>query len=109
MNKPFSSDLHKQACTLFTQGYGYKAAASRLGLNRNTVREWYFGWRATGMTNQLKCEAEQKSQRTFSEATRLAAVRDKLSGDTTIDVMSRYGLSSKRLLNQWVEKYRNCV
>lgn len=39
---------HLQALTLFERGYGYKATASELNLNTETVREWLYTWKALG-------------------------------------------------------------
>ncbi len=40
---------HLQALTLFLiAGYGYKATASELNLNTETVREWLYTWKALG-------------------------------------------------------------
>lgn len=39
------SQLHKKAIELFEQGYGYKATATLLGVNPNTVRDWARNWR----------------------------------------------------------------
>ena len=40
------NNVRKQCLSLFASGYGYKAAASKLGLNRYTVREYLRRYKA---------------------------------------------------------------
>ena len=39
-----------EAAKLFAQGYGYKAVSTELGINRETVRDWSYTWRALGLS-----------------------------------------------------------
>ena len=43
-----------EAAKLFAQGYGYKAVSTELGINRETVRDWSYTWRALGTEGLIK-------------------------------------------------------
>lgn len=78
---------HLQALTLFERGYGYKATASELNLNTETVREWLYTWKALG--SDLYKHPE-KRPRSYSAEVKLAAVKDRQKGVPTVEVMKRY-------------------
>lgn len=40
--------LRRKAAELFESGLGYKAVSTELGINRETVRDWSYTWRALG-------------------------------------------------------------
>lgn len=92
----------KQAAKMFNLGFGYKAVASQLGLNRETIRDWYCVWRALGEReflnpSQIRCN--------YSQKTKNAAVRDRLNGMSVIDVMAKYKIRSRHRIKNWMQAY----
>lgn len=65
-----------EAAKLFAQGYGYKAVSTELGINRETVRDWSYTWRALG-TEGLH----------YLPTIKLAAVHDRQNGLGVVEVM----------------------
>ena len=42
------AEQRRSAALLFEQGWGYKAVSTELGINRQTVRDWMYAWKALG-------------------------------------------------------------
>ena len=83
---------HLQALTLFERGYGYKATASELNLNTETVRERLYTWKALG--SDLYKHPEKRPH-SYSAEVKLAAVKDHQKGVPTVEVMKRYQVANR--------------
>ena len=91
-----------EAAGLFERGFGYKYAASVLGLPHRTVKQWLYTYRASG-----KEALFVTSHKTYSHDLKVAAARDVVeSGMTRSDVMAKYGIASITPLNRWCSAYR---
>ena len=42
------AEQRRNAALLFEQGWDYKAVSTELGINRQTVRDWMYAWKALG-------------------------------------------------------------
>ena len=92
----------RKAAELFEQGLGHKAVATELGLNRETMRDWYETWRALGTDEFL----EPMTQNYYSDEIKLAACLDRLKGMSVIDVMRKYHIRNRAYLRRWLREYR---
>lgn len=95
--------MRKDAALLFELGRGYKAAATELGINQQTARDWFYAWRAVG--TEYFCRSDSGRAK-YSEDTKSAAVRDRLSGMLTVEVMERYGIPNRTIVKRWLREYR---
>lgn len=94
----------KRAAKMFERGLGYKAASTQLGINRETVRDWYAIWRALGTEGFLeRCRGGRQK---YSPELKLLAAREHLSGKSTVEVMARYGISSRHRVKEWTRLYK---
>lgn len=101
----WSRSLRIKAAELFESGYGYKAVSTELGVNRETVRDWYIAWRALG-TDAFTAEHDSK-QPVYSPELKLAAVHDRLEGMDVVDVMTKYQIPNRHRVKEWVRIYKN--
>ena len=93
---------HLQALILFERGYGYKATASELNLNTETVREWLYTWKALG--SDLYKHPEKRPH-SYSAEVKLAAVKDRQKGVPTVEVMKRYQVANRHRIKEWCNLY----
>lgn len=99
----WSKEMRRRAADLFEQGYGYKAVSTELGVNRETVRDWSYTWRALG-SDVLCSEGDHKH---YAPEVKLAAVQDRERGVSMVDVMKRYGIHNRNRIKGWCAIYRN--
>lgn len=91
----------RRAIALFEMGFGDRSASRCLSLPRNTVRKWLYTYRVSGKEALLDVK-----KKTYSQETKLAAVRDVLdSGVTKFQTMERYGIKSCSALERWCRDY----
>ena len=96
--------MRQKAAVLFEAGLGYKAVSAKLEINRETVRDWSYTWRVLG--TKAFC-SEQEKHPVYSGSLKLAAVHDRLRGDSVIEVMVRYGIPNRHRLKEWCRAYKN--
>lgn len=82
-----------EAAKLFAQGYGYKAVSTELGINRETVRDWSYTWRALGTEGLIK-----ESRKHYLPTIKLAAVHDRQNGLGVVEVMEKYQIQNRNRL-----------
>lgn len=99
----WSKETRKRAAELFEQGYGYKAVSTELGVNRETIRDWSYTWRALGSEALCGLDPERK---TYSPELKLAAVHDREKGVSVVEVMHRYGIGNRNRIKDWCAQYR---
>lgn len=100
----------EEAAKLFEQGYGYKAVSTELGVNRETVRDWSYTWRALGTEEFLKdVETTDLIRTRYPKDLKLAVVKDRLAGMPVIDVMIKYRIRNRNRIKNWVHQYRDLV
>lgn len=97
--------LRVRAAELFEIGHGYKAVSTKLGVNRETMRDWYISWRALG-TEVFTAEHNNK-QPMYPPELKLAAVRDRLKGMDVVDVMAKYQIPNRHCIKEWVRIYKS--
>ena len=90
-----------EAAKLFSQGHGYKAVSTELGVNRETVRDWAYTWRALGDDGLLK-----DHRTSYSPETKLAAVCARRNGETVVEVMEKYHIYNRSRLKEWCRAYK---
>ncbi|MFD0702639.1 helix-turn-helix domain-containing protein [Slackia equolifaciens] len=93
----------RNAALLFEQGWGYKAVSTGLGINRQAVRDWMYAWKAIGTEQCCICSSRHIA---YSSEVKLAAVRDRLNGIATVDVMERYGITNRNIVKRWMREFR---
>lgn len=98
-----SEEQREAAVSLFDAGWGAKAAAARLGVDKRPVRRLYERWRVRGGTALMT----KPTKRLFSFDFKLEAVRRFLSGENKVALATELGLSSPRLLAKWAQQYRD--
>lgn len=101
--KCWNLSIRKKAAELFEQGYGYKAVSSQLGVNRETIRDWSYTWRALGSDALCKSSNIKES---YSPETKLAVVKDRADGVSVVEVMHRYGVPNRTRIKEWCALYR---
>lgn len=94
----------KLASEMFERGLGYKAVSTQLGINRETVRDWYAIWRALGTEGFLN--SYRSERRNYSPELKLTAAREHLSGKSIVEVMARYGIPSRHRVKEWTRLYK---
>jgi transposase-like protein len=98
----WSLETRLEAIRLFERGYGYKAAAARLGCPRTTARKWLYTFRVDGKDALLVGD-----HRTYSQELKIAAVRDFLDhGMSKPEIMEKHGIRSLNPLVRWIRLYR---
>lgn len=98
----WSKALRGQAIELFEYGYADKAVADRLNLPSETVRKWYYTYRALG-----KEALFMTKHKTYSPEVKAAAARDFLEdGLSKVEIMRKHGIASKSALDRWIRLYR---
>lgn len=90
-----------EAAKLFAQGYGYKAVSTELGINRETVRDWSYTWRAVGTEGLMR-----EGRIAYSPEIKLAAVRDRQNGLGVVEVMKKYQIPNRNRLKDWCRAYK---
>jgi transposase len=91
-----------EAVALFDAGYGYKAVASQLQVNRDAIRHLHHRWRIRG-TGAL---VTKPTKRTFSFEFKRDVVHRVLAGETKLALAQEFDLSSPRLIENWMSTYR---
>lgn len=96
--------LRELAADLFASGYGYKAAAKRLGIPREAVRQWRQTYRAAGRDGLLNMG---KTHARYDYETKVAAARAVVDGGMSKpEAMERFGIASSSPLKSWCRAYR---
>ncbi|QRK90055.1 helix-turn-helix domain-containing protein [Saccharopolyspora erythraea] len=97
-----SERQREAAVALFEAGYGAKVVAARLGVSRTAVRRLRHRWVLRGAGALI-----MKPKQSFSFEFKLEVVRRFLDGEaTTAELAREYALSSPKLVETWVRKYR---
>lgn len=97
-----SSLQREQAVVSFEQGYGPDAVASRLEVPSGRVKRLYERWRI----HDRLCLMEKPTKAQYSFETKKAVVERFLAGETKPDLAHEYRLSSPKLIEAWVRRYR---
>lgn len=90
------------AVSLFEAGLGSGAAASRLGVRPWPVRRLHERWQVRGREALV---AKSTNQR-FTFEFKLEVVQRFLAGEPKVGLARELGLSSPKLIENWVRKYR---
>ena len=94
--------MKKRAADLFDQGVGFKAAATRLGIAQDTVREWACVYKALGREGLCA----RGVRRSYAPEVKLAAARARVDeGLLVVDVMARFGVANRRQIKDWSALY----
>lgn len=90
-----------EAAQLFDAGFGYLAAATHLGLSRETVRSWFDKYSQGRLLDSVSM-----SKQNYSPQLKIEAVEKFLSGIPKSEVVAEFGISSRALFDRWVRIYR---
>lgn len=78
--------------------------AKQLGVSEHTVREWIRKYKAVG-SEGLK---ESNTWKTYSKELKLTAIKDVLSGSSSIEeATKKHHISNRSVLTKWISKYTN--
>ena len=100
----YDEATRRRAAALFDEGLGYKAAASLLGIPRETVRKWLDIYRSVGI-EVLAMMGKKHTAYPFE--TKLGAVRAVADGGMTKpEAMARFGIASPSSFKRWLKAYR---
>lgn len=100
----YDEATRRRAVALFDGGVGYKAAASLLGIPRETVRKWLDIYRSVGIEVLVMMG---KKHTAYSFETKLAAVRAVVDeGLTKPEAMAKFGIASPSSFKRWLGAYR---
>lgn len=99
----WSISLRQRAAELFEKGMGYKAVSSELGINRETVRDWSYTWRALGTEEFLVSHAGERI--TYPPEIKIAVARDRINGMGVVEVMAKYHILNRHSVKEWVRMY----
>lgn len=97
-----SVEVRLEAVRLFDRGHGYKFVARVLGISPTTVRVWHDRHLNTGLLGLIP----MSTNRNYPTELKVAAVEEFLAGATSAEVMSKYSISNRSILNKWVAAYR---
>lgn len=97
----FPLESRIEAAKLFDAGFGVKAVATHLGLNRDTVRSW-----SDKHSQGRLLDSVFMGYRSYSQQVKVAAVEKFLSGTPKSAVVSEFEISSRSLFDKWVRLYR---
>lgn len=53
LRRRYNEGTRREAAALFESGLGYRPAARKLGIPKDTVREWLFTYRAMGVFHKI--------------------------------------------------------
>lgn len=99
--RSYSPETLIEAARLFDEGFGYRAVANQMLLSQYTVRDWL------DQHNQgILIGLGPMRQRKFSYEEKLAAVELLVAGATKTEVMERFSIPTRSLLNKWFASYR---
>lgn len=92
-----------EAVFLFNAGHGAKAVHTKLGVGLRSIVILYDQWRLRGddvlVTRPVRA--------TFTFLFKAEIVRRALDGETYMDLAKEFDLSSTRLIQRWVQHYRD--
>lgn len=97
-----SAPQRAAAVALFEIGHSRRYVARQLGVSRDAVRALHDRWRVRG-AEALMTRQERRSY-TFAEKS--ALVQRVLAGETKLAVATEAGLSSPKLLANWLRAYQ---
>ncbi|MFF0818750.1 transposase [Rhodococcus sp. NPDC003318] len=91
------------AVALFECGFGARKVAARFGVGRGAVALLYDRWRVRGRGALVD---GKPSRRSYSFECKLEVVRRHLNGEARVDLAREFTLSSPKLVESWVRRYR---
>ena len=100
----WSEGLRQKAAELFEQGLGYKAVSSELGVNRETVRDWSYTWRALGTDEFLKSHIGERIE--YAPEIKVAVAQDRIAGMGVVEVMTKYHIPNRHRVKEWAGMYK---
>ena len=100
----YDSSARLRAADLFAAGYGYHAAAGRLGIAPCAVRAWHRTYVALGVEGLA---VMGKTSRSYPWELKVEAAKAVVEdGEPKPDVMARFGIASLSPLGKWCKAYR---
>lgn len=98
-----SFEVRLKALELIQKGHGEKSIGSLLGISKNTARDFIIQYRQGRL---LGLRAMGEKNKVYSFETKLAAVKEVLSGASTGSVTVEFEITNRSMLNKWIKKYR---
>ena len=97
-----SEETRTEAASYFSQGYGFHAVATYMGLPSGTMREWLDSYRQGRLLNFDLV----RENRSYPQQLKVAAVEKFLAGTPKPEILLEFGISTRTLFNKWVLAYR---
>ena len=101
-NSSLTTLQREQLVELFESGFGYVAAANRLGFSIDVVKQIHRRW----MLHGRLCLMQSKTKSTYSFAIKKEVVERFLAGATKIELAAEFQLSSVQLVTAWTRQWR---
>lgn len=92
----------EQLVQLFSQGWGYRAAASQVGVGVDPVKNFHERWRLRGML----CLMDKPTKSVFSFEVKKEVVDRHVAGESAMDLAMEFDLSSPAVVRTWVSAWR---
>ena len=92
----------EQLVALFEEGYGYVAAAHRLGVGRGATRRLFSRFQLHGRL----CLVDKPTKHTYSFEVKKEIIERHLAGATRMELAKEFDLSSPTLVKDWMRRYR---
>ena len=101
-NSSLTTPQREQLVDLFETGFGYVAAANRLGFSVDASKQFHRKW----MLHGRLCLVESKTKRSFSFEIKKEVVDRFLAGATKMELASEFGLNSVKDITRWVRAWQ---
>ncbi|AWR20741.1 transposase [Aurantimicrobium minutum] len=101
-NSSLTTPQREQLVDLFETGFGYVAAANRLGFSVDASKQFHRKW----MLHGRLCLMQSKTKSTFSFEIKKEVVERFLAGATKMELAAEFQLSSVQLVTAWARQWR---
>lgn len=101
-NSSLTTPQREQLVDLFESGFGYVAAANRLGFSVDASKQFHRKW----MLHGRLCLMQSRTKSTFSFEIKKEVVERFLAGATKMELAAEFQLSSVQLVTAWTRQWR---
>ena len=101
-NSSLTTPQREQLVDLFETGFGYVAAANRLGFSVDASKQFHRKW----MLHGRLCLMQSKTKSTFSFEIKKEVVERFLAGATKMELAAEFKLRSVQVVTRWTREWR---
>lgn len=98
-----SFEVRLKAFELIQEGHGENSVGAQLGISNNTARDFIIQYRQGRL---LGLRSMGDKNKVYSFETKVAAVKEVLSGASRESVTLEFEITNRSMLNKWIKKYR---